>query len=408
MDIFKELDEKVFEGSLIDLDTLNKLKFITRDDFYKSFKSKKTCIFPNCKNKSIKRSHTIPRSGSLKIISDNSHLLYPHLCETGDELSMKMERIGIGEASVFPGFCVVHEKIFAEFEQKKDIDSIEQAKLQAYRSICREIVINNLELEKVKKAIVKYKNERNRQYKLGMESKIGKKVDKVKIEYSDIRLNFTNIAKVKITEKLEFLSKIHDKFVGSIKNEENEENDENIFMNVIHTDMKIPIALSGLGYANIIDEENNRQEIKSILNVIPFESSTVLIFAGDNVDKEILDEHFDYIIQHPFLILNFIESFMMHGTDHWFIQPEVWNKMDGEKQKYILEYFFVTEKSFLQDVNFSIFDDIRKDYLVKFPLQEGFKESEENKFNFNFKNPQKSFMDSLSERYNYFYETNGI
>ncbi|WP_025116593.1 hypothetical protein [Lysinibacillus fusiformis] len=405
MDIFKELDEKVLEGSLIDLDTLNKLKFISRDDFYKSFKSKKICIFSNCKNKSIKRSHTIPRSGSLKIISDDSHLLYPHLCETGDELSMRMERIGIGEASVFPGYCKEHEKIFAEFEQKKDIDSIEQAKLQAYRSICREIVINNLELEKIKKAIVKYKNERNRQYKLGMESKIGKKVDKVKIEYNDISLNFANMSKVKITEKLEFLSKIHDKFLESIKNEEN---DENVFMNVLHTDMKIPIALSGLGYANIIDEENNHREIKSILNVIPFESSTVLIFAGDNVDKEILDKHFDYIIQHPILILNFIESFMMHGTDHWFIQPEVWNKMDEEKQKYILEYFFVTEKAFLQDVNFSIFDDIRKDYLVKLTLPEGLKESEENKFNFNLKNPQKSIMDSLNERYNYFYETNGI
>ncbi|WP_088044513.1 hypothetical protein [Bacillus sp. EAC] len=400
MDIFTEIEEKVFNNSLIDLNTMKRLEFSSINEFYKSVKSKKDCISPNCKNKSIKKSHTIPKSGSLKIISDDSHLLYPHVDRNADKLNMIMDRIGIGDASTFPGFCKTHEMLFSEFEQQKDIDSIEQAKLQAYRSICREIVINNLELEMVKKLIYKYKNERNRQYKLELEKKISKKIEKVKVEYDDFRIKSSKISQVKLTEKLEFLSKIHDKFLESIKNEQN---DEKVFMNVINIDMKIPIALSGLGYANIIDNEKNRREIKSILNVIPFETCTVLIFAGDIVDKDILEKYFDYIIQHPFLILNFIESFMMHGTDHWFLQPKIWMEMDEIKQKYILDYFFVTESSFLQNVNFSIFDDLRKEFLDKFPIPEKFKESEVNKLNFNFNTPQKPLTDSIIERYNNFY-----
>ncbi|WP_042141894.1 hypothetical protein [Paucisalibacillus sp. EB02] len=405
MDIFTELDEKLFNDSLIDLNIRKKLKFDSKNEFYQSVKSKKKCMFPNCESKSIKRSHTIPKSGSLKLISDDSHLLYPHLDEDSDELRMVMDRIGIGDASTFPGFCKKHEMIFSEFEQKKEIDSIEQAKLQAYRSICREIVIDKLHLDKVRIAIYKYKNERNKQYRLVLENKISKKIEKVKVEYDDYRIKFAKIAQSKLTEKLEFSSKIHKKFLEIIKNEQTQ---ENVVMNVVNIDMKFPVALSGVGYANITDNKKNNREIKMILNVIPFKSSTVLIFAGDIIDKDILENHYDYVVQHPLFILNFIESFMMHGTDHWFIQPKIWNEMDGIKQKYILDYFFVTENSFLEDVNFSIFDDIRKEFLESFPIPEKIKEIEIEKLNFNFNNTQKPLTTSIIEKYNNFHLKNDI
>lgn len=399
MDIFGELEEKILNDEIIDLNTMKKLKFESIKEFYRVVKNSKKCIFPNCENRSIKQSHTIQKSGSLTAIASESHLLHPTIDEPADELRMKMERIGIGDATTFPGFCTRHEEMFSEFENKKDIDSVEAAKLQAYRSICREIVINQIKLERVKKSILKYKNARNRQAQVILQNKTSKKLKSAKITYDDYRLNYAKMGKNQYKKKLKSLTTIHDKFLASIKDEE----DDNIFMHVLKIDMKFPVALSGLGYAGILESENNIREIKSVFNVIPFESSTVFVFGGNIVDADILERHFKSVTQHPLLILNFIESFMMHGTDHWYINPEIWDVMDEKKQKFILEYLILTENSYLQDIEFSIFDGIRRKLLAEFPIPESFKENEIRKLNFKFSDHKKTLMDSMDERYNDYY-----
>lgn len=383
---------------------MKKLKFDSINEFNKKIKKRKTCIFQGCGNKSIKKSHTIQKSGSLKVISNESHLLHPVLDVTANELIMKMVKIGIGDASTFPGFCEKHEKIFSKFEERKDIDSVEEATLQAYRSICREIVINKIELERVNKGILKYKNERNRHAKLILQNQTLKKVESVKVEYDDYRINFAKMSKSKLTDKINFLTNIHDKFLAIMNNKDN----DNIFMEVIKIDIRFPVALSGIGYANIMVSENNIREVKSVLNIIPFESSTILIFVGDINDKDILQQHIERVSQHPFLILNFIESFMMHGTDHWFVNPKIWNDMDDKKKRLILEYLFITKKSFMDAVDFSFFDSIRKDFLEKFPISENFKENEISKLNFELIDNKKNLIDSMIERYNNFYSKDSL
>ena len=53
-----------------------------------------------------------------------------------------MLSIGINEASTFPGYCLEHENLFSEFENIKDFKTGEHMGLQLYRTVCREIVIN--------------------------------------------------------------------------------------------------------------------------------------------------------------------------------------------------------------------------------------------------------------------------
>ena len=73
------------------------------------------CMYEGCTEKSIPRSHSIPMSASLKLIAEEGHVVTPRLGENG----IYMDRIGIRDASTFPGFCARHESIFAEFETQK-------------------------------------------------------------------------------------------------------------------------------------------------------------------------------------------------------------------------------------------------------------------------------------------------
>ncbi|MGF0471628.1 hypothetical protein ACQQ6W_18745 [Lysinibacillus fusiformis] len=400
MDIFKDLENKMYEANLIDDKNLKKLKFESVNSLYKELKKEKKCIFPNCKSRSIKKSHTIQKSGSLNVIAENSHLLHPYFDDFADEMTFIMKQIGIGEASTFPGFCKQHESIFSVFEEKKDIDTISEGVLQAYRSLCRELVIRKIELKNSQKAVLKYKSERNRQAKLLVESKIHQELRNVEIEHDNFRIKAANIVKIKLTEKITFLEKMHENFIDAIDNN----GINNIFLQALKVDFSFPVAIAGLGYLNIL-EKNDERQVVCLLNVIPFETSTVLILAGELHNEDILMEQFKKLNNNPFHILNFIESFMMHGTDEWYIKPSIWNEMVQGKQDYLLKYLFTTKKAFIEPLEFSIFDDVRKEFLDKFPVDDKFKSQELKKLDFKFETINTTLFDSILERYDDFYSS---
>lgn len=61
---------------------------------------------------------------------------------------------------------------------------------------------------------------------------------------------------------------------------------------------------------------------------------------------------------------------MIHGTDNWFINPSIWNKINNEKQKIILNEVLASEKSFLDQFELSIFDDIRVAFITQLEKQQ--------------------------------------
>lgn len=105
------------------------------------------CLYPTaaglCGKPAI-GSHTIQKRGGLLAIAENGHVLttmlgFNNLVKT--EGKPKPQRIGIGEASTFPGFCSDHDgKVFALIEQKDVSPSREAAFLFYYRSLCMELV----------------------------------------------------------------------------------------------------------------------------------------------------------------------------------------------------------------------------------------------------------------------------
>jgi hypothetical protein len=102
-------------------------------------------------------------------------------------------------------------------------------------------------------------------------------------------------------------------------------------------DAVVPIALAGLGVFHVLDGDKN-QRVQMILNIIPGDRRTVLLMFGRPQDEGYMRA---YLAKWPNTIelLNMIESWMIHGTDHWFVRPSIWASIPRHRQRAILEAY---------------------------------------------------------------------
>lgn len=114
--------------------------------------SKKYCLHPqkeDC-NGGIIKAHTVQKA-MLKHISVDSHVYTPSSKNTPNSPpEIYMKRIGIGDASVFTGFCGYHDKeIFKKIEDEDFLGTEEQCFLYIYRAVCRELFLKIAHIEDV-------------------------------------------------------------------------------------------------------------------------------------------------------------------------------------------------------------------------------------------------------------------
>lgn len=109
--------------------------------------SKKKCFahdvgLGDCEGSVIK-AHTVSRGPNLAKIAKDGHVLnyaasIPDMNKNGGKLSLK--KIGIGDASVFHGFCGKHDReLFSCIENEAFTGRPEQCLAVAYRTMCREL-----------------------------------------------------------------------------------------------------------------------------------------------------------------------------------------------------------------------------------------------------------------------------
>jgi hypothetical protein len=100
-------------------------------------------LYKNECSSRIVRAHTISKSGSLKQIAVDGHVMgtRPNLSQLiQNNGKLTLVRVGINNASTFTGFCSHHDKnLFAPLEDFPITLSNEQLFLLAYRSISREL-----------------------------------------------------------------------------------------------------------------------------------------------------------------------------------------------------------------------------------------------------------------------------
>lgn len=96
-------------------------------------------------------SHSIQRRGSLASIATNGHVLgfradFGQLNETGGRIEPL--KIGLKNASTFPGFCATHDRAtFDAIERTAIAPTTEQGFLLAYRAVCKELFQKRAQLD---------------------------------------------------------------------------------------------------------------------------------------------------------------------------------------------------------------------------------------------------------------------
>lgn len=320
----------------------------------------RVCEVIGCKEKTIKKSHSIPKSSILKNIAVNGHLLSPKFDGSNDHPKNIMAKVGINNASTFPGFCVKHEDIFKSFEIDGKINNAKKALLQTFRTLCRERVYRENELNINEIVRQQYKKKVNEEAKASLDKALSKYTQFSEIQSIDLK---------GIDSALNSLNKLDNFLLGPLKQikifEENiyssllELSIKNVLIvRVVTIDIHLPVSLCGIG--NQVYLENNiEKDAYLLLNVMPRKDSTDIICVGLEQDRALIENFLDFSFSNTLYLINMIESFMVNGSDHWFINPNFWNKLPEIKQKKILYDILFTEDSFLNEYPISIFDDVR-------------------------------------------------
>jgi hypothetical protein len=273
-----------------------------------------------------------------------------------------MKRKGLARASTFPGFCVHHEAIFFDYEQKKGLQTDQHVVLQIYRTVCREITRKRIEIQSVERDLVSYEKTRDARLIALIEQKLGPKL--VSEEISIKALHFkdrdpiTRPAHDFLVEARVDLKTLENDHLRILERAIQDAAQVEMSPILVTIDLLIPIALAGLGVFHILDH-GRRHRVLVILNIIPSNGQTLLLMYGRPQDQRYIAA---YLSNWPDTnsILCMIESWMIHGTDHWFIRPSVWDAIPATRQRAILDNILDVSQNIGDYPKHSIFDDIRR------------------------------------------------
>lgn len=371
--IIAELDNiyKLIDNQLLEIQ-----QFETYAPLFKSIRQKsrkvsnkpKICIYPGCSCLSIKKSHAIAKSNSLRVIAEDGHVLQPFFDIFGSSFKLSMEPIGINNASTFPGFCETHEKLFHTFENTENVNDDAFAQLQAYRAICREIVHLNIEIEIIQKEIDEYINRIERESLNIINKNLEKRgfmqgVSKFNYQGTDKILFLLHGMKHDFEIRLPYLRESSKRILYEYINQIEESDRKTIYYGV-SIDYLFPISLCG--YTALAYGCENIKKMLFTTNIIPINNLTYLFCYADMEHYELFNKIVEFYFQSPLTILSFIESFMVYGSDHWYINPNYWKSFSHLKQEMILAEILNADKLFIDEFEYSIFDEIRKLILFEY------------------------------------------
>lgn len=354
-----DITDKILDGTLFEEENEKLIKKLLFEEYAKMhIVSKKIgkCVCPNCCNKSIKKSHTIPRGMSLDIIAENKKVVMPIFIEKYPvrEYFIEAAEIGIGQASTFPGFCKKHELIFQTYEKRQKIDKQDDVIKQLFRNVTYNCFILERRIELSKNIIERYKDIRNQAaYNYLKKSELKAMLKEVIISGEDkniINLTFHQQKLIDYYTKLEkYKMNLWKIIAGS---------DADITSISVILDVLFPVSICGC--TEIVFDDS---KYVCSIDVVPSEKETLVTigFYG-----EISSELYDIVksrLNHPLTILNFIESTMVYGTDNWYLNPKVWTMLSDKRKERLISEMQNLEKSIFDEVPYSIFDDIRR-YIV--------------------------------------------
>lgn len=357
-DVFKKLRDELEGGKIFKDDS-------ERKGFYhkhfsmtrKAWNTAGICLYPGCLKNTIKNSHTIQRNGPLKKVAENDKVLTPEF--NGGKINMRSK--GIASSSIFPGFCSDHEEIFKIFENNIKLETEEDMRLQIFRTISRHLHMVNFQYKHTDdfiKSLNEKKSDKAREIML--ENKLFRQ--SIVEEVIEVRTE-DNIIEEKIISELKQFIENAEKLHNASGLDVLMQKDEEVYINALmSSSLDIPVCLAEVGNLPII-KDNEEANIPVVMNVLPQPNGTLIMAAVSKDYKDELDNYLRPFQVNGLGILNLIESWMVYGTDHWFIKPSVWKKMSKKKQSRIFEELLKLDKSTQNECPFSILDKEREKFL---------------------------------------------
>lgn len=325
------------------------------------------CMYPSCSGRSITRSHTLSRSGPLERIADNGHVVTPTFDRSNGILTAR--RIGIRDASTFPGFCETHEAMFHPFEQRKELSTLEDHVLQFFRLVCREIRVRELEVEAMRTLATEHRQlverrgtERIREL-LGTSFLEAHKVGSLQFREYD-RRHTRILERVRDMEQRiasyqsEFLAPLHAEIEGA--------GGDDLTIIALSTNVELPVCLGGRGNFFCQTQDGAKRETIVFGNVWPSASGTAVALLARKERHDDLSAYLHSFLKRPLGLLSLIETWMVHGTDHWFMRPSDWNAIPQERQSQILADILDDSRNVGSEYPCSIFDTFRTRAAAEF------------------------------------------
>lgn len=342
----------------------------------KRIKNKRTCIYPECQSQSIRFSHSIQRAGILEQISEEGHVYCPEI-DTNKGLIIK--KVGINEASTFPGYCEKHERFFAGIEHNKAIATDDYLKWQVFRTICKEIVIKEIELNDAILALNAYNDLIAKEFVAFIRKEIGNEIireynldiKKFKAEGVNFRQKGMNWG---INNLKKLLRYYKSEFLPRSLNEINNHEDTLLYHFKIEVMERLPVVLAGIGNFHI-DNHDTKHNIKAILNVLTLNDKTIICATVLYKYRKYLEVYINEFMNRLNGPLIMVETWMVNGTDHWFITPSAWENIPKKRQDLILKDLFEDKFSLSAPYPNSIFDSVRMKRL-SIPIPKEFAQEE--------------------------------
>jgi hypothetical protein len=125
-------------------------------------------------------------------------------------------------------------------------------------------------------------------------------------------------------------------------------------------DIQLPVALSGIGVLNYRRDDNSFRAI-CFVTILPEAGRTKFMIGADRQHSDALD--FSLRDDGSLAVLATLESWMLHGSDHWFITPSAWAAVPPDRQRAICER--ILEPLSLADrAPFSVLDGARQQIIT--------------------------------------------
>jgi hypothetical protein len=329
----------------------------------KEMRRPRTCVFPGCIELSVPASHTLQKGGPLRFIAEDSHVCTPAFAH--DTTGYLMAQVGIRTASTFPGFCRQHEALFHDFETSGLVETDRDVRLQVFRTICREVAVKRIHVKHLRTArethnrLVSKNGMKFLKERLGTEFVTKHKLENLTLKRASKAERGILECEQEVQSVLDYLE--NQFLLASV--EELNGRDNALSHVAISVKSTLPVCLAGLADFNVNDH-GQEVNVPVILNVIPSSDKTLVLASTLGVHQLHLNTYMAHMLEGANGLLVAIETWMVRGTDHWFITPSEWERIPQARKAQILKDMLDESFCIGYKYPYSLIDSVRERMLA--------------------------------------------